>query len=145
MPGYRQPPKYLTGLVRLQGAMLSVAVLPILMPTEWMIYLHTQLQLGDLPIAPIVEYLTRSVSAVYAMHGVLLLFISFDLAKYRSLLGFLILVHGLHGTLMLGIDLWAGMPWWWSAGEGPPIMAFAAILGVLYRRWPLESPQAAEH
>ena len=122
-----------------------MAVLPILMPTEWMVYLHTQLLLGDLPIAPIVEYLTRSVSAVYAMHGVLLLFISFDLAKYRSLLGFLILVHWLHGTLMLGIDLWAGMPWWWSAGEGPPIMAFAAILGVLYRRWPLESPQAAEH
>ena len=68
-----------------------MAVLPILMPTEWMVYLHTQLQLGDLPIAPIVEYLTRSVSAVYAMHGVLLLFISFDLAKYRSLLRFLIL------------------------------------------------------
>lgn len=128
-------PKILVGLVRLQGFILSAAAVPVLMPTAWMDLLHSQLHIGPFPLAPIVEYLTRSISALYAVHGVLLVFISFDLERYRPLLGLLILLHGVLGLAMLGIDLWAMMPWWWTLCEGPPITAFAILLGVFYWRW----------
>jgi hypothetical protein len=130
-------PKFLVSLVRLQGFILSAAAIPVLMPTAWMDLLHSQLHIGPFPLAPIVEYLTRSISALYAVHGVLLVFISFDLERYRPLLGMLILLHGVLGLAMLGIDLWAVMPWWWTLSEGPPIIAFAMLLGVFYWRWPV--------
>ena len=124
----------LVGLVRLQGFILSAAAVPVLMPTAWMDLLHSQLDIGPFPLAPIVEYLTRSISALYAVHGVVLVFISFDLERYRPLLGLLILLHGMLGMAMLGIDLWAMMPWWWTLCEGPPITAFAILLGLFYWR-----------
>jgi hypothetical protein len=35
--------------------------------------------------------------------------------------------------VFLGVDLAAGMPWWWSASEGPGGVVFAAFLFVLAR------------
>jgi hypothetical protein len=32
---------------------------------------------------------------------------------------------------LLGVDLTAGMPWWWSASEGPGGVVFGALLFVL--------------
>jgi hypothetical protein len=34
---------------------------------------------------------------------------------------------------LLGVDLAAGMPWWWTAAEGPGGVAFGAVLFVLAR------------
>lgn len=129
------PPPILVILVRLQGFILTAAAFPALMPTDWMDFLHSQLNIGPFPWAPIVEYLTRSVSTLYAVHGILLVFISFDLERYRPLLGVLILLHGMLGLVMLGIDCWAMMPWWWTLSEGPPITIFALLLGVIYWKW----------
>lgn len=134
------PPPTLIVLVRLQGFILTTAALPVLMPTEWMDFLHTQLQIGSFPGVPIVEYLTRSISVLYAVHGILLVFISFDLERYRPLLGVFILLHGIQGLVMLGIDCWAKMPWWWTLTEGPPITIFAILLGVLYWKWKSTTP-----
>jgi hypothetical protein len=35
--------------------------------------------------------------------------------------------------VLLGVDLAAGMPWWWSASEGPGGVVFGALLFVLAR------------
>ena len=35
--------------------------------------------------------------------------------------------------VVLGVDLAAGMPWWWSASEGPGGVVFGALLFVLAR------------
>jgi predicted translation initiation factor SUI1 len=42
-----------------------------------------------------------------------------DLERYRPLLRFLGLAFALMSVVLLGVDLAAGMPWWWSASEGP--------------------------
>ena len=129
------PPRLLTWLVRLQGLALLSASGPIVMPSAWMQAIHSTLSLGELPAMPIVEYLTRSVSALYAVHGLITVYISFDLNRYRPLLGLLIALNAGLGIIMLGIDLWAQMPWWWTLLEGPPIAAFALFLAGLYLRW----------
>jgi hypothetical protein len=37
------------------------------------------------------------------------------------------------GLVVLAIDVHAGMPLWWTLGEGPPIALFGAVIGVLAR------------
>ncbi len=89
---------------------------------------HSWLGLGELPREPIVGYLTRSASALYALHGAMILFLSFDTRRYAPLITFLAIAALIHGTVMLGIDLAVGMPRWWTLVEGP---AFAATGGIV--------------
>ena len=35
--------------------------------------------------------------------------------------------------VLIGVDLAAGMPWWWTASEGPGGVVFGALLLVLAR------------
>ena len=43
----------------------------------------------------------------------------------------------LHAVL-IGVDVHAGMPWWWTAGEGPPVIAAGAVMLYLLRFVPAE-------
>ena len=46
---------------------------------------------------------------------------------------FLGLAFALMSVVLLGVDVAAGMPWWWSASEGPGGVVFGALLFVLAR------------
>jgi hypothetical protein len=119
--------------LRLFGTLDLLALLAVLMPTEWMARGHTWLGLGELPREPIVGYLTRSASALYALHGALILFISGDTLRYARLITFLAVAALVHGGVMLGIDLAVGMPAFWTLLEGPAFAATGAIVLVLQR------------
>jgi len=80
---------------------------------------HRWLGLGEMPTGPVVEYLARSLSAFYALVGALCLVMTSDLERYRPLVRFLSLTLALMGAIFTWVDLAAGMPAWWSAGEGP--------------------------
>jgi hypothetical protein len=56
-----------------------------------------------------------------------------DLERYRPLVRFLGAAFALMSLVLLGVDLAAGMPWWWSASEGPGGVVFGALLLVLAR------------
>lgn len=43
---------------------------------------------------------------------------------------------------MVAIDLDAGLPWWWVAGEGPPLAIFGILMLALYRRAARAGPVA---
>jgi hypothetical protein len=81
---------------------------------------HRWLGLGEMPTAPVVEYLARSLSAFYALLGALLLVMASDPERYRPLLRFLAGAIVLMSVVFTGIDLSAEMPWWWTTFEGPP-------------------------
>ena len=55
------------------------------------------------------------------------------LERYRPLVRFLGVVFTLMSVVLLGVDLAAGVPWWWSASEGPGGFVFGAVLFVLAR------------
>jgi hypothetical protein len=125
-----------TGLVftlRVLGVVDLLALLAVFLPLEWMAKTHSGLGLGELPREPIVGYLTRSASALYALHGAMILFISFDPHRYARLISFLAAAALVHGAVMLGIDVIVGMPLAWTLFEGPAFAATGAA--VLWIQW----------
>jgi hypothetical protein len=125
--------KALVLLLRFVGVPALFALVAVFMPVSWMAATHRLLGLGEMPTAPVVEYLARSLSAFYAVMGALCLVVAADLERYRPLVRFLGLAFALMGVVFLGVDLAAGMPWWWSASEGPGGVGFGALLFVLAR------------
>ena len=119
--------KTLVILLRLNAGLLLMALFPMVMPREWMDATHRWLGMGALPSGPIVGYLTRSVSLLYAIHGALLLFISFDVRRYLPVVRCLAVLGIALGLGLLALDCIVGMPVYWIVGEGPLIAALGAI------------------
>lgn len=120
-------------LLRFFGASGLFALIAVVMPVSWMTATHRWLGLGEMPTAPVVEYLARSLSAFYALFGALCLVVASDLERYRPLVRFLGITFVLLGVVFTGIDLMADMPWWWTAFEGPPGVAVGAWIIFLAR------------
>jgi hypothetical protein len=125
--------KALAILLRFVGVTALFALVAVFMPSSWMAATHRWLGLGEMPTGPVVEYLARSLSAFYAVLGALCLMVAADLERYRPLVRFLGMAFALMSVVLLGTDLAAGMPWWWSAFEGPGGIVFGALLFVLAR------------
>ena len=121
-------------LLRLVGGVELCATPFILFPVGWMDAVHDRvLGLGPLPRAPVVEYMARSLSALYAVHGAVVFRLSFDVPRFRPLVGFLGWLHVLFGLTILGTDLAAGLPWYWAAAEGPGIAVGGVLVLILNR------------
>ncbi len=118
--------KVLVVVLRVSAAMLLVALVPVVVPSSWMAAVHRGLALGELPQGPIVGYLTRSLSARYAVHGALVLFVSFDVRRYLPVVRCLAVLDIAFGAGMAVLDWAVEMPWWWIVSEGPPLI----VLGV---------------
>ena len=110
--------KALVLLLRFVGVPALFALVAVFMPSSWMAATHRWLGLGEMPTGPVVEYLARSLSAFYAVMGALCLVLTTDLERYRPLVRFLGVAFALMSLVLFGVDLAAGMPWWWSASEG---------------------------
>jgi hypothetical protein len=123
-------------LLRLAGGVTTSAFLAMFLPGDWMAAAHRWLGLGEFPRTAIVDYLVRSVAALYGFHGVLLLLVSRDPLRHRTIVSFLAFMNIGLGVMLTAIDLRAGLPWWWVLGEGPPIVMFGAIVGLLNRSLP---------
>lgn len=123
-----QAERLLVLLLRLGGAVLSTAFLAILLPAGWMAATHAWLGLGEFPRAPIVDYLTRSVAALYGFHGVLLFVVARDVVRHAPVVRYLGVMNVLFGSLMTAIDLYAGMPALWTVAEGPPVVGLGAMI-----------------
>jgi hypothetical protein len=120
-PTMTKPAKtLLSALLCILGGGALFAVVAVFMPMSWMVAIHRWLGLGEMPTDPIVEYLARSVSAFYVFIGALCLVVASDLERYLPLARFLGLGFFVTGVVFTGVDVVTGMPWWWSAFEGPP-------------------------
>jgi hypothetical protein len=123
----------LVGLLRLAGCITATAFLAIFLPVEWMASTHRWLGLGEFPRTPVVDYLARSVAALYGFHGVLLLIVSRDPIRYRGIVSYVAIMNILFGLIVLAIDIHAGLPLAWTVVEGPPIFLFGIVLALLNR------------
>ncbi|MCI0700343.1 MAG: hypothetical protein L0241_04615 [Planctomycetia bacterium] len=122
-------------LLRVIGGIELCAIPFLLFPFLWMNEVHDRLLgLGQLPQAPIVEYMARSLSALYAVHGAVVFRLSFDIPRFRPVVRFLGWVHLALGAAVFAIDFSAGLPWWWVAGEGPGIATGGLLVLLLTRR-----------
>ena len=120
--------KALVVALRVGGVLLLTAVIPAVMPFAWMDLIHRQLGMGELPEMPITGYLTRSLSAFYALHGVVVLFVSLDVRRYLPVVNCLAALCIVFGAGMIVLDVWVGMPLPWVLGEGPSIIVLGGVL-----------------
>src|SRR5262249_43729751 len=133
--------KALVLLLCLVGVGALLALVAVFMPSSWMAATYRWLGLGEMPTGPVVEYLARSVSAFYAFTGALCLVVAADLQRYQPLLRLLGVAFALLSVALLGVDVAAGMPWWWSASEGTGGVVFGTLLFVLARPAPKPGQQ----
>lgn len=121
----------LVWLLRITAGAMLCALIFVFCPFEWMTAIHGRLGLGDLPYPPLLSYLTRTLSALYTGMGAVLLFISFDVHRYRPLIrlvGVLAVAGGVGVTIL---DAVAGLPMFWTVSEGPLTMALGGALVAL--------------
>ena len=121
-------------ILRLDGCLLMLAAFAVVLPQQWMASAHQALGMGSFPQSPVMEYLARSVSALYAMRGALMLLASSDLRRHTQLVAFLGISGCIFGVVMLLVDLEAGMPIWWTLVEGPPVLTTnLLVLALLWK------------
>jgi hypothetical protein len=120
-------------LLRIAGVWTGAAFLTMLLPVEWMAATHEWLGLGEFPRGPVIEYLARSIAALYGFHGVLLLLVSTDPIRYHTIVTYISVLNIVFGSMLVAIDLHVGMPASWTISEGPPIIVFGIVLMFLNR------------
>jgi hypothetical protein len=125
--------KTLVVLMRVASVMMLLALGAVVMPFAWMDGVHRSAGMGPLPDATIVHYLTRSASALYAAYGAVVLFLSFDVRRYRPVILFKAVIGMVIGVVMLALDIAVGMPWHWTLGEGPFIIVLGGTMFWLAR------------
>ena len=116
------------------GVMTLLALPAAFFPTSWMDMFHRRLELGPLPERPIVQYLARSVSALYAAFGSLTLVIAWDLRRFAPLVTWWGVVAILFGVILFWIDSHAPMPAHWTWGEVPYTVLTGSIVLMLESR-----------
>ena len=82
----------------------------------------------------IVGYLARSTSAFYALLGGLLLVLSFDVRRHRTVLTYLGIAISLLGLILLFVDWVEGLPPYWRTWEGPFVFLLGLAVLFLNRR-----------
>jgi len=123
--------KLLTWLLRLAGVVTLAAFPAMLLPTGWMASAHRWLGLGEFPATPVVDYLTRSVAALYGFHGTLVLIVSRDPVRFHPIVTLIGVMNIVFGIMLILVDLHARLPAFWVLGEGPPIVAFGIAVVLL--------------
>jgi len=73
-------------LLRILGWICVLALIPLFVPRSWLDVGHRFLGLGEFPAAPIAEYLARSVCALCAFYGGLLLLLAGDPRRFVSII-----------------------------------------------------------
>ncbi|MBY0232794.1 MAG: hypothetical protein K2W96_26225 [Gemmataceae bacterium] len=125
--------KALRWLLRAQAVLLLCALPAAVMPTEWMDAAHRWLGMGPLPRAPLTEYLTRSVSMVYAAWGVQLALMAHDVRRYLPMVRLFGWME-VAGAAAFGVlDALAGLPLAWTLGEAGMLLALGGSVVILVR------------
>ncbi len=120
--------RFLRFLLRYIGTVSALALVAVFLPYRWMDGIHRWLGMGALPSDPIVGYLARTLSLIYALLGGLLWLCSFDLPRHRSVLCYLGAAFLVFGVLTAGIDFIEQMPPFWKFGEGPIVILFGSLI-----------------
>lgn len=120
--------RLLAWLLYVLGGMMSVAFWAVVMPTSLMAAMADWLGVGPLHRSPLTEYLTRTLSAMYGVFGLLHLYLARDVVRYLDLIVVFGWLTVLAGVIVTAVDFGVGMPLFWSWGEGPPTV----LVGLAY-------------
>lgn len=126
--------RVLTWLLYVLGGMMCAAFLAVVMPTSAMAAIADWLGVGPLQRSPLTEYLTRSLSAMYGVLGILHIYLARQVLRYLDMIVVIGWLSVLAGAIVTVVDFAAGMPWYWSWSEGPPTVLVGLAFIWLARR-----------
>ena len=129
-----EKPRLLAALLRLEGTIEMLAFVAVVMPHAWMAATHRWLGMGELSAFPLLDYMIRSVSLLYGLHGVLLLLLATDVTRFRPLIIYTAASYLLAGIAFTAIDFGNSMPWWWSFSEVGSVFWLGLVLFWLLRK-----------
>ena len=137
--------KWLRLLLLAAGTIMLFAVLPVFFPISLMASIHEKLGLGEFPDRPITAYLARSTSMLYVAHGTLIVCLAMRMDQHWNLVPVIGWLHFGMGAVLLGTDLSAGMPWYWTGLEGVPIACAGLLIVWLWKKSESQMKQQAGH
>ncbi|MBM79534.1 MAG: hypothetical protein CMJ78_02935 [Planctomycetaceae bacterium] len=115
-------------ILRIAGVFGLFAIPAVFLPFSVMNEMHGHLGLGEMPEAPIVNYLARSLAAFYAGLSAAMLVTACDIRRYRPLIKYWSWMLVVMGFVMLGVDVHAGLPLSWTVFEGPPAVVVGFVM-----------------
>jgi hypothetical protein len=120
-------------VLRLVGAVESLAFGAVILPHTWMETTNRWLGLTEMPEGPVFDSVMRQVSFTYGVHGVALWIIAADVGRYRPLVILTAIGYLLAGPVFFVIDLGNRMPVSWMAGNGGSCLLIGTLLlGLLW-------------
>jgi hypothetical protein len=125
---------WLALLLRLIGSVCLLALIPLWMPRSWIELCHSWLGWGEFPVAPIAEYLARSVCALTSFYGGLLVSLSFEVRRYIPLIRYQAAAIMLLSASGVVLGSWAGLPLWFVGGDAVSCWGYGVPMLVLARR-----------
>lgn len=121
-------------LLRVCGLVDCLAICVVFLSPDTITSLHSLTGQQPFPQETIAFYLTRSASLMYAAHGVLLIYLSFDVERWFQVIRVLAVISILHGLLIFYVDIATNMPWWWTIVEGPLLISWGLLILILAGR-----------
>jgi hypothetical protein len=106
---------------------LLLAFIGAVLPERWMKSIYELGEQGPWPSAPLVVYLARVVSLLYGFLGLLALYLSFDVERYRPFVRFMALVSFPFVPVMFVVIWSAGLPTIWLVSEPTGILIISAL------------------
>ena len=125
---------YLKVLLQAFGAVTVIALVPCVMPRNWMAVVHEWLGMGVLPDKPVVEYLARTTSALYGFLGGLYLVLATDVRRFARVITYSAVTTLLLSAVNTALCLRAGMPKWWMWSDVIACWLFGLGILLLQRR-----------
>ena len=126
----KRPAAWLIWFLRVVGAISQLAFVAAVMPESWIVEISEELNLEPFPETPIAFYLARHLSLIYGFIGIALIVLSYQLNRYRELVGYLAIGIIIFGILQGWIDFQSGMPVGWTALE-----SISTVIGGLMMVW----------
>ena len=127
---------WLGWVLRVTGVTMLFALVFVFCPFGWMQAIHGRMGMGELAYTPLLSYLIRTLSAMYAYMGAIALFVSRDVERYGPLIRFLGWIGILGGACVTALDAILGLPVFWTATEGPLTVALGVVLITLVAKLP---------
>ena len=121
------PLPWLVLALRATAVLLLLAFAGAALPEGWMKAAYESGGLGPWPGGALLVYLARAVSFLYGFYGVLTLYLSFDVQRYRPLVRFLAVASFPFAPVMFVVIWAAGLPAVWAVSESTSILVISAL------------------
>ena len=124
------PERLLKLILQINGGVMATALIAVFLSHDQMAAIHEWLGLEEekFPKAIIVDYLARSLSAFYAIMGILYLVLARDIRAHASVIAFMAWASICFGVGSIFIGFQLGFPAWWTWGEGPFIILYGVAI-----------------